>query len=64
MSGPTERHPIALKRVVYEIPGMASAIVRRDVPYGTADAAAVTMDWVETTRLKPYLPAWGSVFRT
>jgi dienelactone hydrolase len=44
MSEPAERHPIALKKVVYEIPGMASAIVRRDVPYGTAGAAAVTMD--------------------
>ena len=44
MSEPTERHPIALKKVVYEIPGMESAVVRRDVPYGTAGAAAVTMD--------------------
>jgi len=43
MSEPTERHPIALKKVVYEIPGMESAVVRRDVPYG-AGAAAVTMD--------------------
>jgi len=31
MSEPTERHPIALKKVVYEIPGMDSAVVRRDV---------------------------------
>src|SRR5437773_447065 len=44
MSEAAERHPIALKKVVYEIPGMASAIVRRDVPYGTAGAVAVTMD--------------------
>jgi dienelactone hydrolase len=44
MTEPAERHPIALKRVVYEIPGMASAIVRRDVPCGTADAPAATMD--------------------
>ena len=44
MSESAERHPIALKKVVYEIPGMASAIVRRDVPYGTAGAAALTMD--------------------
>jgi len=44
MSEPTERHPIALKKVVYEIPGMESAVVRRDVPYGTAGAAAGTMD--------------------
>jgi dienelactone hydrolase len=44
MSEPGERHPIALKKVVYEIPGMVSAIVRRDVPYGTAGAAAVMMD--------------------
>jgi hypothetical protein len=44
MNEPTARHPIALKKVVYEIPGMASAVVRRDVPYGTAGEAAVTMD--------------------
>jgi len=44
MSEPAERHPIALKKVVYEIPGMASAIVQRDVQYGTAGAAALTMD--------------------
>ena len=43
MSGSAERHPIALKKVVYEIPGMASAVVRRDVPYGTTGAAG-TMD--------------------
>ena len=44
MSEPAERHPMTLKKVVYEIPGMESAVVRRDVPYGTAGAAAVTMD--------------------
>ena len=44
MSEPAERHPFALKKVVYEIPGMASAVLRRDVPYGTAGAAAGTMD--------------------
>jgi len=43
MSEPAERHPIALKKVVYEIPRMASAVVRRDVPYGTTGAAG-TMD--------------------
>jgi len=44
MSEHAERHPITLKKVVYEIPGMESAVVRRDVPYGVAGAAAVTMD--------------------
>lgn len=44
MSQPTERHPIALKKVVYEIPGMESAVVRRDEPYGMTDAGAITMD--------------------
>ncbi len=44
MNEPTARHPIALKKVVYEIPGMASAVIRRDVPYGTAGEATVTMD--------------------
>jgi dienelactone hydrolase len=44
MSEPAERHPMTLKKVVYEIPGMESAVVRRDVPYGTAGTAAVTMD--------------------
>lgn len=44
MSESTERHPIALKKVVYEIPGMESAVVRRDVPYTPTGAADVTMD--------------------
>jgi dienelactone hydrolase len=44
MSEPAERHPITLKKVVYEIPGMESAVVRRDEPYGTTDAGAVAMD--------------------
>ena len=44
MSEHAERHPIASKKVVYEIPGMASAVVRRNVPYGTAGEAAGTMD--------------------
>ena len=44
MSESRERHPIAMKKVVYEISGMASAVVRRDVPYTTSDASAVTMD--------------------
>jgi dienelactone hydrolase len=44
MNEPPARHPIALKKVVYEIPGMASAVVRRDVPYRTAGEATVTMD--------------------
>jgi len=44
MSEPAERHPIALKKVVYQVPGMALAVVRRDVPYGTAGAPAGTMD--------------------
>ena len=50
MSEPAERHPIALKKVVYQIPGMALAVVRRDVPYGTADAPAGTMDLLLSVR--------------
>ena len=43
MSESTERHPIAMKKVVYRIPGMESAVVRRDAPFGTG-ADGVTMD--------------------
>ena len=44
MSESTKRHPIAMKKVVYEIPGMASAVVRQDMPYATSDTGTVTMD--------------------
>jgi dienelactone hydrolase len=44
MSEPAGRHPMALKKVVYDIPGMESATVRRDVPYGADGTAVVAMD--------------------
>jgi hypothetical protein len=44
MSQNTERHPITMKKVVYEIPGMRSVMVRRDEPYRVTDAGPLTMD--------------------
>ena len=44
MTQNTERHPIALKKVVYQIPGMQSVLVRRDEPYSLTDAGPLTMD--------------------
>jgi hypothetical protein len=44
MSQHTERHPIAMKEVVYQIPGMQSVVVRRDEPYRVTDAGPLTMD--------------------
>jgi dienelactone hydrolase len=44
MNEPAARHPIALKKVVYDIPGMESAIVQRDVPYGADGTGSVAMD--------------------
>lgn len=44
MSQHAERHPIAMKKVVYQIPGMESVVVRRDQPYSVTDAGPLTMD--------------------
>ena len=44
MSERPERHPITMKRVVYEIPGMESAVVRRDQPYRMTPTGPLTMD--------------------
>jgi hypothetical protein len=44
MSQNTERHPIAMKKVVYQIPGMQSVVVRCDEPYRVTDAGPLTMD--------------------
>lgn len=44
MTQNTERHPIALKKVVYQIRGMQSVLVRRDEPYCVTDAGPLTMD--------------------
>jgi len=44
MSQQTARHPIAMKKVVYQIPGMEAAVVRRDEPYNTTGADPLTMD--------------------
>lgn len=38
------RHPVTLKAVVYQIPGMDSVTVRRDVEYRQSDAGSLTMD--------------------
>ena len=44
MSERPARHPVAMKHVVYEIPGMESAVVRRDEPYRTTPTGPLTMD--------------------
>jgi len=44
MSGDSERHPVATKKVVYEIPGMESAVVRRNEPYRMTATGPLTMD--------------------
>src|SRR5213593_3693561 len=56
MSEPAERHPITFKKVVYEIPGMESAVVRRDEPYGTTDAGTITMDRYYPASAAPSVP--------
>jgi hypothetical protein len=38
------RHEITLKRVVYEIEGMTSVPVERDIEYATSDAGPLTLD--------------------
>ena len=44
MSQQTERHPSTMKKVVYRIPGMEAAVVRRDEPYHLTDGDPLTMD--------------------
>jgi len=40
----TERHPITMKKVVYELAGMDAVRAQRDVEYQTADAGVLVMD--------------------
>jgi len=40
----TERHEITTRKVLYEIPGMDSVQVRRDVPYNESDSGSLTFD--------------------
>lgn len=54
---PTERHPMAMKRVVYEISGMEAAPVRRDVEYSRDAAGALTMDLYYPARTATASPA-------
>ncbi len=44
MSDAAPRHPITLKRTVYQIPGMADASTRRDIEYRMTDAGSLTLD--------------------
>jgi dienelactone hydrolase len=44
MSQNTERHPIAMKKVVCQIPRMESVVVRRDELYRITDTGPLTMD--------------------
>ena len=44
MNQKNQRHEIANKRVVYRIPGMEEAPIRRDVEYSFTDAGALTID--------------------
>jgi dienelactone hydrolase len=43
----TQRHEMTLKKVVYRIPGMDEATVRRDLEYRATDAGALTLDLYE-----------------
>ncbi len=44
MSDMPQRHPITLKRVVYQMTDAHAARARRDVEYRATDAGALTMD--------------------
>jgi len=44
MSEQIQRHPITMKRVVCQIPGMDAVRIQRDVEYHSTDAGARTMD--------------------
>src|SRR5499427_5354336 len=44
MSQETQRHDIAKKRVVYQMPAEHAVTIRRDVEYRVTDAGALTMD--------------------
>jgi len=44
MNDKSQKHPYALKRVVYEIPGMAMARVQRDVEYHRSAVHPLTFD--------------------
>jgi acetyl esterase/lipase len=44
MSEPSTRHPIAMKKVVYEIPGMESVVIRRGQSYAGSDGEPLAMD--------------------
>jgi dienelactone hydrolase len=44
MSQETQRHDIAKKRVVYQMPAEHAVTIRRDVEYRITDAGALTMD--------------------
>jgi hypothetical protein len=39
-----QRQPITLKRLAYELEGMRTVLVRRDIPYRDSPAGALTMD--------------------
>jgi dienelactone hydrolase len=44
MSQPTQRHEMAMKKVVYEAPGAEAVTVRRDVEYRVDESGPSTMD--------------------
>jgi len=44
MSEPSTRHPIAMKKVVYEILGMESVVIRRGRSYAGSDGEPLAMD--------------------
>lgn len=56
MSERPERHPITMKHVVYEIPGMESAVVRRDEAYRTSPTGPLTMDVYSPSSVTPARP--------
>jgi hypothetical protein len=44
MSEKIEQHPITMKRVLYEIPGMDAVRIQHGIEYRVTDAGALTMD--------------------
>ncbi len=55
MNEQNERHPMTMKRVLYEIAGMEDVSVRRDVEYQRSNAGSLTMD-LYAPSLEPAAP--------
>src|SRR5688500_781934 len=53
MSEEPRRHDMAIRRVVYELPGADAAGVRRDVPYRETGAGVLAMDVYAPPEARP-----------